>query len=217
MSTKKALRILFADDEEFTQVMMQELLTNADFVALSVGSVKDALIAVDEFQPHVVISDLHFGFGPNGAELLSRIAKEAPWIGLIVLTAHASPELAVSEAGEIPSNAIYLVKTELNSISTLVAAIHASLGKAEPISFRDSERDGLITISSTQAEVLRLIAAGYSNMAIAKVRNTSLRATESLVQRTFLALRINADTESNPRILATHLWQQGKVIIKRSE
>lgn len=213
MSSNKALRILVADDEEFTQVMLKGLLTTEGYLVKSVGNVNDAIMMVDEFEPHVVISDLNFGPGPSGAELLTRINQDAPWIGLVILTSHASPELAVAASGDIPSHAIYLVKSELNSINTLVSAIKASLGKSDPAKFREKSNKELIEISAAQAEVLRMIAEGLSNPAIAERRRTSLRATEGLIQRTFAALGISAEDDLNPRIMAVKMWQQGKIVV----
>jgi DNA-binding NarL/FixJ family response regulator len=59
-----------------------------------------------------------------------------------------------------------------------------------------------------------LIAEGFTNSAIAARRGTSLRATETLVQRTFATLGIKNDEEFNPRILAVRLWQSDKVVIR---
>lgn len=214
MSLKKSLRILIADDEEFTQLMLKELLTSEGYLVKTVGTVSDGLALVEKFEPHVVIADLNFGPGPTGAELLTRIYRDAPWIGLVILTSHASPELAVAVAGDIPTHAIYLVKSELSSVETLTAAIKASLSKADPAVFRENANRDLLQISASQAEVLRMIAEGLSNSAIAELRKTSLRATEGLIQRTFLALGLNPDADINPRIMASKLWQQGKVVVK---
>ena len=214
MNQYKSLRVLVADDESFTHVMLSQLLTSEGYSVKAVGSVKEALLAIDEIEPHVVVADLNFGPGPTGAELLTRIYRDAPWIGLVILTSHLSPELAVAAAGDIPAHAIYLVKSELTSVETLIAAIKASLTKSDPATFRENTTRELFQVSASQAEVLRMIAEGLSNAAIADLRKTSLRATEGLIQRTFLALRLNSDANINPRIMATKLWQQGKVIVK---
>jgi DNA-binding NarL/FixJ family response regulator len=71
-----------------------------------------------------------------------------------------------------------------------------------------------IVISAAQGEILLLLAEGYTNAAIAKQRGTTLRATETLVQRTFVSLGLKTDENFNPRILAARMWQQGKVVVK---
>jgi DNA-binding NarL/FixJ family response regulator len=74
--------------------------------------------------------------------------------------------------------------------------------------------DAKITVTSTQAEILRMIADGLSNASIAETRGISLRAAEALVQRTFAALGVNGDPNINPRVVAVRMWQQGKVVVK---
>jgi hypothetical protein len=53
-----------------------------------------------------------------------------------------------------------------------------------------------------------------SNAAIAEARGISLRSTEALIQRTFVALGVNGDSRINPRVTATRMWRQGKVVVK---
>lgn len=214
MSSLSKLRILIVDFEEFTQMVLSELLTAKGYETKSVGTINDALLDLESFAPHVVITELDFGRGTNGAELLVHIHKEAPWIGLIVLTTHASSQLAISPVEYIPEQAIYLVKSDLKSADILVSAICSSLTKSDPAIFYAKSDRNLFPVSSSQAEVIRLMSEGYTNAAIADMRKTSLRATEGLIQRTFSALGITSESDQNPRVLAVRMRQQGKVIVK---
>jgi len=114
----------------------------------------------------------------------------------------------------LPENVIYLVKSELASISKLSEAVQASIASININPVRPVLENDRIIISETQGEILRLIAEGFTNSAIAARRGTSLRATETLVQRTFATLGIKNDEEFNPRILAVRLWQSDKVVIR---
>jgi DNA-binding NarL/FixJ family response regulator len=69
-------------------------------------------------------------------------------------------------------------------------------------------------VSSSQGEILKMVADGLTNSAIAQNKGISLRAAEALVQRTFLALGVKNDPNLNPRVIASRMWQQGKVIVK---
>ena len=208
-------RVLVAEDEEFTLNLLREILTDADFEVVGVGSVSDAIKKIESFDPHAVISDLNFGVNaPSGADLLNYLHQERPWIGKVILTSHASPNLALPRGTELPPNVIYLVKSELQSIASLGNAITDSIAKISETSVIPVLDNQRIVISQTQGEILRLIAEGYTNQAIAKLRGTSLRATEALVQRTFASLGLKADDEFNPRILAVRMWQEDKVVIK---
>jgi DNA-binding NarL/FixJ family response regulator len=114
----------------------------------------------------------------------------------------------------IPAGVTYLVKSELGSITELVSAVEESIAHSTSAAVRPEMENDRIIISATQGEILLLLAEGFTNAAIARKRGTSLRATETLVQRTFASLGIKSDEDFNPRVLAVRMWQQGKVVVK---
>jgi DNA-binding NarL/FixJ family response regulator len=208
-------KVLVVEDEEFTRTMVSQYLTMVGMTIKSVSSVKEALFVMDEFDPNVVVSDLDLGPGPDGADLLNRVDQERPWVGLVVLSSHASPTLAIPTGTRIPARAIYLVKSDMRATSELVEAIESSI-KSVPMQHAHEESNGQsrLMISTAQGEILRLMAEGLSNAAIAQRRGVTLRAAESLVQRTIAALNISPNPDTNPRVLAVRMWQQGRVVIK---
>ena len=215
MTTDFRARVLVAEDEEFTLNLLREVLEGANFQVEAVKSVAEAIERVASFDPHAVVTDLNFGVaGPSGADLLQFIEKEHPWVGKVVLTSHASPALAIPNGVAIPEGVTYLVKSELGAISDLVGAVEDSISHSATHHERPEMENDRIVISSTQGEILLLLAEGYTNAAIARKRGTSLRATETLVQRTFASLGIKSDEDFNPRVLAVRMWQQGKVVVK---
>jgi DNA-binding NarL/FixJ family response regulator len=205
---------MLVEDEDFTRTIVSEMLNASGIEVHSVGSVADALQAIEEFDPHVVLTDLDLGHGPDGADLLTKVLEERPWTGMVVMTAHASPELAINDASRIPEQAGYIVKSELHSIQKLISTIEESI--IMPGDFRGTANSSekKVTITSSQAEILRLLADGLSNASIAEARGISLRSTEALIQRTFIALGVNNDSSINPRVVAVKMWHQGKVIVK---
>jgi DNA-binding NarL/FixJ family response regulator len=215
MTTGFRARVLVAEDEEFTLNLLREVLEGANFQVEAVKSVAEAIERVAHFDPHAVVTDLNFGVaGPSGADLLQFIEREHPWVGKVVLTSHASPALAIPNGVAIPEGVTYLVKSELGAISDLVGAVEDSISHSSTHHARPEMENDRIVISSTQGEILLLLAEGYTNAAIARRRGTSLRATETLVQRTFASLGIKSDEDFNPRVLAVRMWQQGKVVVK---
>jgi len=215
MTTGFRARVLVAEDEEFTLNLLREVLEGANFQVEAVKTVAEAIERVASFDPHAVVTDLNFGVsGPSGADLLQFIEREHPWIGKVVLTSHASPALAIPNGVAIPAGVTYLVKSELGAISDLVSAVEESISHSTTNVERPVIENNRIVISSTQGEILLLLAEGYTNAAIARKRGTSLRATETLVQRTFASLGIKSDEDFNPRVLAVRMWQQGKVVVK---
>ena len=128
MSMKpKVIKVMLVEDEEFTRNMVGEMLTTSGVTVTSVASVSQALATIDAFDPHVVLTDLDLGHGPDGADLLLKVFKERPWTGMVIMTAHASPELAISDSSRIPDPTVYIVKSEIKSISNLLLAIEESI------------------------------------------------------------------------------------------
>jgi DNA-binding NarL/FixJ family response regulator len=213
MTTGFKARVLVAEDEEFTLNLLREVLEGAKFQVEAVKSVAEAITLVASFAPHRVITDLNFGVGPSGADLLQHVEKEHPWVGKVGLTSHASPALAIPNGVAIPSGVTYLVKSELGSINELVTAVEDSISHSSTSGVRPEMENDRIVISASQGEILLLLAQGYTNAAIARKRGTSLRATKTLVQRTFASLGIKSDEDFNPRVQVMRLWQQGKVFV----
>ena len=214
MSDNKVIKVLLAEDEAFTRAIVTESLTNAGMNVRSVGSVIEALAVIDSFDPHVVLTDLDLGPGPDGADLLSKIFRERPWTGMVAMTAHASPELAVSGTGRIPESTVYIVKSQISTIQNLVRAVEDSISKSEQSHQQPKDIGEKIVISSHQAEILRMLADGQSNASIARERGITLRAAEALIQRTFVALGVKGHPDMNSRVVAVRLWQLGKVVVK---
>lgn len=210
--------VLVVEDEEFTRSLVTEGLQAAGFDVRSARSVAQALDILQEFEPHFIVTDLDFGPGPSGIDLIARVREDWPWVGLVALTSHDSVELAVAGSTTLPDEVVYVVKSSVQSITDLTDAIERSLDAAAPVRVRTVEAsDGVtdvVTVTPVQAETLRMIAEGLSNAGIAKRRGTSLRSAEALVQRTLQALNIPHDPDTNPRVVAVRMWQQGKVVVR---
>ena len=215
MSAAFRTRVLVAEDEEFTLNLLREILSDANYEVIAVNTITRAIDAIKDFDPHAVVTDLNFGINaPNGADLLNLLDAERPWIGKVILTSHASANLALPRGTELPKNVIYLVKSELETMAALSNAVEDSIAQINDKSPRPTTESNRIAISESQGEILRMIAEGYTNAAIATQLGTSLRATEALVQRTFLALGLKSHEDFNSRILAVRMWQEDKVVIR---
>ena len=205
-------RILLVEDEDFTRTIVADGLNLLGVETLAVNSIAAAMEALKSFDPNVVICDLDLGTGPSGGALLERIAEEMPWLGLIALTAHASPELAAHDGRPLPASVVYVVKSRLNSIADLLPLAAASIENlTTPM---PETRDDQIMINRSQGEILRLMAEGYSNAGIAAERGVTVHAAESQVKRLFHSLALENDSKLNQRVMAVRLWQQGKVVVK---
>lgn len=210
----RALRVVVADDDPFTVSLVAGGLEARGFAVTSTTSVAEALRAIDESDPHALISDLNFGTARSGAELLNAVAEQYPWVGLVVLTSHRSARLAVPRPELIPESAVYLVKSQLGSIDDLVDAIRRSIsGQKDAIGPVNADDDSP-TVTSAQAEVLRLLAEGASTRALAEHRGTTVRAVETMLARLFTALGLDTSENANPRVAAVTLWQRGGIRVR---
>ncbi|CAB4852402.1 unannotated protein [freshwater metagenome] len=209
------LRVLLVDDDEFARTIVGESL-GLGMTVQTASTVAEAIGMIDEFDPHAVVTDLDFGRGPDGVELLLHLEEDYPWVGKVVLTAHASEGLAMGRGDRIPAGTVYLVKNDLESLADLSRAVESSIRNPFAVTTPPPSEgtDARIPVSAAQGETLRMLAEGMSNHAIARVRGISLRSAESLVTRIFLTLGITPDPDINSRVVAVRLWQQGRVYIK---
>ena len=207
------LRVLLVDDDEFARSVLGDALSlNADVMTLA--SVAEALEEIDSFDPHAVVTDLDLGNGPDGAELLELLADRRPWIGRIVLSAHASHILAVGRGARIPDGSIYLVKSDLKSVNEVYDAILIAIDTSRTTEATPVVTDGRIHVSEKQASILRLIALGMSTTAIARELDISDHAAEVAVQKALEALGVTSDDSVNPWIAAAMLMRSGRVYVK---
>ena len=216
-SDARQLRCVSADDDAFTLSLVTGGLEAKGFSVTAATSVAQALEAVRSVDPHAVVSDLNFGTIETGSELLQHIAQEFPWIGLVVLTSHRSPELAVSNPEKIPPGAVYLVKSQLARIDDLADAVHRAIAGLTGEDDRfDDERpdDGVSTVTAAQADVLRMLAEGASTRALAEARGTTVRAVETMLNRLFVALGLDTGENANPRVAAVTMWQRGGIRVR---
>lgn len=210
--SRPRLRVIVADDDPFTTSLVADGLRSEGFEVFTAGTVDEAWRLVVTKEPHALVSDLNFGSGHTGAHLLARVHVEAPWVGLVVLTSHQSPELAVPNPTDIPTDVVYLVKSRLRAVGELASAVHDAIGgEAATTVVPDSDA---IAITAAQAEVLRLLASGVSTRAVAEHRGTSVRAAETMLARLYAALGLDDDADSNPRVAAVQMWQQGRITVR---
>lgn len=213
----RQLRVVIADDDAFTLSLVSGGLEAKGFAVTAATSVAQALEAVRAVDPHAVVSDLNFGTVETGSELLQQVAEEFPWVGLVVLTSHRSPELAVANPEKIPPGAVYLVKSQLGRIDDLADAVHRAIrGQSDDEDEFDDDRpdDGVPMVTAAQAEVLRLLAEGASTRALAEARGTTVRAVETMLNRLFVALGLDTGENANPRVAAVTMWQRGGIRVR---
>jgi Nif-specific regulatory protein len=88
-------RILIVDDDASSRTELAELLHDDGYAVETAADGFKALPKLDEFAPDVVLTDLHMP-GMNGLELMRRARERDPECVVIVMTAYAAVETAIS-------------------------------------------------------------------------------------------------------------------------
>jgi DNA-binding NarL/FixJ family response regulator len=181
-ASPQRLRIVIADDQTVVREGLQmvlEVMPDLEVVA-AVADGEQALTAVAEHKPDAILLDLHMPV-LDGVRTTERLTREHPNVAVVVLTTYADDEtiLAALQAGargyltknadrrEI-SQALHAAATGNTILPPEVAAmLLTGAGAAQrPKPSAPAELpDGLTT---REAEVLKLLAAGLSNGEIAR-------------------------------------------------
>jgi DNA-binding NarL/FixJ family response regulator len=212
---RKLRRVVVADDDVFTASLVSDGLRAVGFEVRTAATVGEAWGIVSTWDPHALVTDLNFEEGASGAELARRVEQKFPWIGLVVLTSHMSPQLAVQDGGGLPEAAVYLVKSQLRGIGSLEDAVERSIAGLPASVLHPVGETRVIT--SAQAEVLRMLAGGASTKALAEHRGTTVRAVETMLARLYSALGLGDDEQSNPRVAAVRMWERGQVSVRAND
>lgn len=200
-------RVLIVEDDGFTRMLLRsqlELLGHT--VVADTGTAADALDAAREHHPDVALLDLDLGRGPTGIDLAHALRDLLPSIGIVLLTSYADTRL-IGDRRDLPVGSIALVKRTLEDPEQLASALrmaHDSPRTAE--SGRGAT--GMHRLSDGQAEILRLVANGFSNAEIARRRHLSESAVIKAVGRLVDQLDLAPGPGDNQRVLLTQAYFQ---------
>lgn len=200
-------RALLVEDDAFTRALLAEVVTEAGFEVRECTSAREASDAFDAFDPDVLVVDIQLEQPPNGAQLAQALHARAPYLGIVVVSQYPGPAAAGAVRG-LPPGAAFVHKGQVDSSSVVLRAIESVLSDDVP-PVMETATSGVAPItrcSTTQVDLLRMVALGYSNERIARARGTSLRAVEQLIHRTYTRLGVHGDTEVNARVQAVRAY-----------
>jgi DNA-binding NarL/FixJ family response regulator len=166
------IRVLLIDDHELIRQGLARAFERDDEMTVigQAGSVAEGLVAFDELQPDVVVTDLELPDG-HGLEVVKRVRRTSVSTGLVVLTMHAGDDqiFAAMEAG-----ASAFVGKDSKATEVVSAARHAAVA---PRTFLCSGLSGAMMrratapapprLSGREEEVLALLADGLGTGEIA--------------------------------------------------
>ena len=187
MDESKTITTILIDDHKMFRQGIQLLLEREGIgIVGHAANGHEGLSLVEQLRPNLALLDVDLPL-LNGIELASRLRKECPWTGLIMLTAYRNHDYVVRalRAGAIG----YVWKGA--DFSELVVAINAvSQGHAfispavsnEILSGYLKNETGVSTktdvLTPRQRQVLQLITEGRSNKEIASLLSLSVKGVE---------------------------------------
>lgn len=103
-------------------------------------------------------------------------------------------------------NSVVVSKNDVVDPGELLAAVEAALrgdasGNMSVDALSEVDKD-FARLTATQREILRLVALGWTNAAIAELRNTQARSVEKQIRIIYDVLGLEARNVHNARVLA---------------
>lgn len=196
-------RILIVEDESLMASLLAGLLDAHGFVVQIASDVLQARAAVRSFDPDGVLLDIALGDGPNGLDLAHVLAAQRPDIALIFLTKFPDPRATGVFDGELPTGCGFLRKDRVRDTEYLLASIDAVLTERPSQARHDLDpANPLGRLSAKHVDILRLMATGFTNEAIAQMKGASTSTVERWTAEIFKELDIDTKSSVNPRVEA---------------
>jgi DNA-binding NarL/FixJ family response regulator len=206
------MRVVIAEDSVLLREGLVKLIDGAGIeVVAAVGDADALLRAAGEYQPDLVVVDVrmpptHTDEGLRAALVLRR---QWPGIAVLVLSQYVEERYATELLSTQTSGVGYLLKDRVAEVGEFLSALRrvAAGGTAlDPevvaqllVRRRD---DPLRRLTPRETQVLRLMAEGRSNSAIADTLVISASAVEKHVNNVMAKLDLLPDESDHRRVLA---------------
>ena len=211
---------MLADDQYLVREGIRRLLESSDEVEVTTvcDDLDSLLAAVEAATPDVVVTDIRMppGETDEGIQAAVRLRKTHPKVGVVVLSQYTTPSyaLALLEGGS--EGRAYLLKERVKDIDQLVAAVRAvSEGgsvmdpKVVDALVAESARaddSPLNELTPRERDVLREMAEGRNNAAIAETLVLTERSVEKVIHSIFLKLGLTWEEAVHKRVKAVVLY-----------
>lgn len=214
------IRVVLADDHYLVREGVRRLLEpepEIDVVA-ACDDLDSLLTTVDAEQPDVVVTDIRMPptSVDEGVQAAERLRETHPQVGVVVLSQYAEPRyaLALLEAGS--AGRAYLLKERVDDVTQLVGAIRAVAAGGSMIDPKvveglvaekaRADASPLNTLTPRERDVLREMAEGKNNAAIAQTLFLTERSVEKVIHSIFLKLGLAYEEAVHKRVKAVVLY-----------
>jgi DNA-binding NarL/FixJ family response regulator len=214
------IRLVLADDHYLVREGIRRLLeTEPEIeVAAVCDDLESLLAAVEEERPEVVLTDIRMPpqHLDEGIQFAARLRETHPEVGVVVLSQFAEPGYALALLEHGSDRRGYLLKERVEDVDQLVNALRevASGGSVidpkvvESLVAQKSQVDAspLTGLTPRELDVLREMAEGKNNAAIAGSLFLSERSVENVIHSIFQKLGIAFEPTVHKRVKAVILY-----------
>ena len=169
-----------------------------------------AMNLLHRLHPDVVLLDMHVA-GISAIKIAVNLRKAKPEVGIVILESCSDVRLLGDRHIEIPIGTKVILKKSATDLLILCAAIADSkVSAAEShevswinggVSLTENSLHGLLAqLTDAQVQTLRLVADGFTNAQIGRVRYTSEKAVEQIISRVAQEFNIQPDRNRNMRV-----------------
>ncbi len=210
------LRVLIAEDNYLVREGTRRLLEDSGEVEVvaAVGSAEELLDAVERLRPDAVVTDIRMppGHDMEGIEAAHRIRARHPNVGVVVLSQHADEGYAFELLKDGTGGFAYLLKERVGDLEDLVRALRETVAGRSVIDPAVVEallarRSRLATsplsqLTPREMDVLREMAQGKTNAAVATALSVSESAVEKYGNAIFSKLGLSEEKLVHRRVAA---------------
>jgi DNA-binding NarL/FixJ family response regulator len=213
------VRVILADDAVVLREGLARLLSELGFDI--VGQVADGpalLEAVERHRPDVAIVDMRMppSQTDEGLRAAEDIRRRHPAVGVLLLSQYAAPKRALRLIGRNARGAGYLLKDRVSDVDEFAAAVRRvgsggiAIDPAVVSRLVEQTRaiDAIGTLTEREGEILRLVAEGRSNRAIASALFLGLKTVETHIAGIFTKLDLPPAADDHRRVLAVLTYLQ---------
>jgi DNA-binding NarL/FixJ family response regulator len=214
------IRLVLAEDHYLVREGIRRLLdAQPDMeVAAACGDLHALLEAVEAENPDVVVTDIRMP--PRGVDegiqAALRLRETKPELGVVVLSTYVQPSYALALLETGSAGRAYLLKERVEDIEQLAAAIRAVAGGGSVIDPKvvealvaekaRGEESPLAQLTPRERDVLREMAEGKNNAAIAAALVLTERSVEKVIHSIFLKLGLAWEPAVHKRVKAVVLY-----------
>ena len=211
-----SLRVVIAEDNYLVREGTRRLLEDSGEVEVlaAVGSAAELLDAVERLRPQAVLTDIRMppGHHTEGIQAAHAIRSQHPHVGVVVLSQHAEEAYAFQLFQHGTAGLAYLLKERVGDLDELLRALHEVVAGRSVIDAQIVEllvahrarvaNSPVSRLSPREREVLREMAQGKSNGAIAAALVLSESAVEKHVNAIFSKLGLSEERQVHRRVAA---------------